>query len=49
MTVATGGVTFGSALDVSPDGQRFVIVAPRVATAGVSLTVAVDWIEGLKP
>ena len=49
MTVATGGVTFSSSLDLSPYGQRFVIVAPPIATASVSLTVAVNCIDKLKP
>ena len=44
-----GGVTLGAVLDVSPDGQRFVVVAPRAVNAGVTLTVAVDWMPGLKP
>jgi hypothetical protein len=43
-----GGVTLGAVLDVSPDGQRFVVVVPRAVTAGVTLTVAVDWMAGLK-
>lgn len=41
------GVTQGSVLDVSLDGQRFAIVAPRVTTSGVTLTVAVNWMADL--
>jgi len=44
----TGDVSLGAVLDVSPDGQQFIFVAPRAVTAGVTLTVAVNWMAGLE-
>ena len=38
----------GGALDVFPDGQRFVVVAPRSDVSATSLTVAVNWMTELR-
>ncbi len=38
-----------SPFDVSADGQRFIIVRPMTGAGGVSLTIAVNWMAGLKP
>jgi Tol biopolymer transport system component len=46
---AGGALTGASPFDVSADGQRFIIVAPRGGTSTVSLTVAVNWMADLKP
>jgi len=45
----TGDVSLGAVFDVSPDGQPFFLAAPRAVTAGVTLTVAVNWTAGRKP
>ena len=47
-SVAAEAVAGGSPFDVSADGQRFIIVAPRGGTSTVSLTVAVNWMADLK-
>jgi len=35
-------------IDVSPDGQRFLAVVPANAANAQSLTVVLNWAEGLK-
>ncbi len=37
-----------SAYDVCPDGQRFVLAEPVSAQSDVKLTVALNWMAGLK-
>jgi hypothetical protein len=49
-TVVDGatGATVNALFDVSPDGQRFVMVAPRASVPDVLLTVTVNWTASLK-
>ncbi len=44
-----GGTYFGSPYDVSADGQRFYVVAPRASLVSASITVVVNWMADLKP
>jgi hypothetical protein len=37
----------GSPYDVTPDGQRFVVIRPKGATRREKLTVSVNWMASL--
>ena len=47
-TGAAAGASLGRAYDVSPDGQRFIMIKAQPVRTTNEVVVVVDWFEELK-